>query len=515
MNIKRAPRRTIASATSLLAVAALAIGSSTTASGSVAPASRADTPVAATSVVASVVGEAQLQSARPNIVFITTDDQGVDDMRWMPFTRRLIGARGINFTRALSPHPLCCPARAELVTGQYGQNNGVHHNGGTHGGYRSLVEPRNTLAKWLHDSGYQTGMVGKYLNGYGHDQAGPATKDPSWDQWNPSVDGEYSYNETTFFNNGNPTVETRMVDDVVNDYAQRYIREFSANDAPFYVWASNLAPHSRTGMTPPLPAGRHQGLFRGVVLPAASKASFNKPIVGGPRPSVLPTMAQMLRRQQKAFKVRIQALQAADEGVRDIVQTLTDTGELDNTYIIFTSDNGWLYGEHGFNSKNYLFEEALRIPMLVRIPGQTTATKSSVPVTLVDLASTVASLAGVTPARRQDGISFAPLLRGKTTMPWRVTQLVQTGRTSRTEADQGWALRGVRTARWTYVRNSADGKNELYDRARDPLQMVNLAKTRGYRPVVRELARRTVLLRTCAGWTCRRNFGPEPRPVMP
>ena len=101
MNVKRTPRRTLASAASLLAVAALAIGSSATASGSVAPASRANAPVAATSVVASVVDAAKVQSARPNFVFITTDDQRVDDMRWMPFTRRLIGARGINFTRAL------------------------------------------------------------------------------------------------------------------------------------------------------------------------------------------------------------------------------------------------------------------------------------------------------------------------------------------------------------------------------------------------------------------------------
>ena len=192
---------------------------------------------------------------RPNIVFITTDDQRVDDMRWMPFTRRLIGGHGINFTRAVSPHPLCCPARAEFVTGQYGQNNGVIHNAGPHGGFGALINPGNTLAKWLHDSGYQTAMAGKYLNEYEKS----ARRDPAWTHWNPSIANVYSYRRTVFFNDGRPVDRSgEHVDDVVAKYAQRYITEFSKKSAPFFVWASDLAPHNAVAGYP-IPAPRHQG----------------------------------------------------------------------------------------------------------------------------------------------------------------------------------------------------------------------------------------------------------------
>ena len=102
----------------------------------------------------------------PNIILITTDDQNAGELRWMPRTRRELAGHGLVFTRALSPDPLCCPARAEIVTGQLGQNNGVSSNLGLHGGFPALREKQNTLAVWLRKAGYRTALVGKYLNGY-------------------------------------------------------------------------------------------------------------------------------------------------------------------------------------------------------------------------------------------------------------------------------------------------------------------------------------------------------------
>ena len=122
MIIERAPRRFVTIA-ALLVLAGLLIGSATTASGTDAQPRRAMQAAASSST--SLAGA---PDTRPNIVFISTDDQRIDDMRYMPFTRALIGGHGVTFTRALSPHPLCCPARAEFVTGQYAQNNGVSHN---------------------------------------------------------------------------------------------------------------------------------------------------------------------------------------------------------------------------------------------------------------------------------------------------------------------------------------------------------------------------------------------------
>ena len=468
-------------------------------------------PAGHTSTAAvGATGSQSHKADRPNIVFISTDDERVSDMRWMPFTRRLIGGHGVTFTQALSPHPLCCPARAEFVTGQYGQNNGVHHNRGVYGGYRALLDPGNTLARWLHAAGYQTAMSGKYLNGYGSTGSTRAAT-LGWDHWNPSVGGVYSYNHTTFYDDGDRILQRRHVDDVVTSYVRSYIREFSKKQAPFYVWASDLAPHNRrTDKTgPPLPARRHRGLFPHVQNTAEKKASFGKSVVDGQR-AVLHGRG-LTTKQQTLFTARIRSLQAVDEGVQKIVQTLRETGELDNTYIIFTSDNGYLLGEHGLHGKNMLFEEALRVPMLVRLPGSGVASKSSVPVTSVDLAATVADLAGVDPGRTQDGQSFAPILSSHAG-GWRDTQLVQTGYESHSVDNPGWEERGVRTARWTYGHNFQNGTYELFDRVADPLELVNLANQPGYADVLVELERRTAALESCAGQACRRDFGPDPAP---
>jgi arylsulfatase A-like enzyme len=452
------------------------------------------------------VVQARKGDPRPNFVFISTDDQRLDDMRWMPYTRRLLGRHGVTFTGALSPHPLCCPARAEFVTGQYGQNNGVHHNEGVYGGYHALLQPGNTLASWLHDAGYQTAMAGKYLNGYKPD---PASR-RGWDHWNPSFRDVYSYRHTTFFADGARELQTRHVDDAVTDYVRSYIREFARDDAPFYVWASDLAPHDRVigdRVTPPVPAPRHRGTLAGARNPARRAPSYARRIDHGPAP------AHHVGRRwlQRLFEARIESLQAVDEGVRDIVRTLRRTGELSRTYIVFTSDNGFLMGEHGFTGKNYLFDEALRVPMIVRTPGRGRARASDVPVTSVDLAPTVADLAGATPGRLQDGASFADLLAGRH-QAWRDTQLVQTGRVSRSRRDPGWEQRGVRTSRWTFGIDQRTRAVQLYDRARDPFETVNLARDPGHRRVVRALRARTRVLAACAGATCRRDFGTVPAP---
>ena len=460
----------------------------------------------ADAAVPAPVSETQ---GRPNVVFITTDDQRADDMRWMPYTRRLLGGNGVTFENGLSPHPLCCPARAEFVSGQYGQNTGVHHNKGKHGGYRALDDPRNTVGRWLDAAGYQTAMVGKYLNGYHADKASRS----GWDHWNPSVRGVYSFTDTVFYNDGKPRRHTQHVDDVVTSYAAGYIREFSRKDAPFFVWASDLAPHDavfKGRKTPPVAAARHRGTMKGIDIPSLRAPSFDRPVVDGPS-----------KRRDAGFKAeirkrhvkRIESLQAVDEGVRTIVRTLRRTGEWDHTYVVFTSDNGFLLGEHGLTSKNYIFEEALDVPMIVKVPGQRRGTTSPVPVTSVDLAPTFADLADATPQRKVDGVSFAPLLTGGT-VAWRDTQLIQTG-TDAWSPEPGWDTRGVRTDRYTYGKRVRTGSEQLYDRSIDPFQTVNLAFRPEYQQVLEELRQRTELLKECAGSGCWQPFAapPDPEPL--
>ncbi|GAB2872847.1 sulfatase family protein [Nocardioides pacificus] len=520
MHSSRRPRR---ATTALLAATFAALIATSCSFASQSPSAGGTEPAARVSAAPEVALPAPIaiparaarvpDSARPNIVFISTDDQRLDDMAHMPFTRRLLGGSGVTFSEAVSPHPLCCPARAEFVTGQYGQNNGVQHNSGEQGGYKALRDPGNNVARWLDKTGYQTAMVGKYLNLYK-----PTTgSEAGWDHWNPAVRDVYSFTNTTFYNDGQQVLHTDHIDDVVTAYASNYIREFAANPAPFFVWASNLSPHGATeseggdesSWSAPVVAQRHRGKFAGVRNPAMRKPSFNTSIVNGEAGSLT---ARGRWKARTFHQARVESLQTVDEGVRDIVETLRETGELDNTYIVFTSDNGFLLGEHAKMTKNFIFDEALRVPMIVRVPGRTTPAVSKVPVTSVDIAPTIAALAKATPMRKVDGVSFAAALKGSGAR-WRDTQLIQTGTNKPGTDEAGWDIRGVRTERWTYGRSGRTHDEQLYDRLRDPYELVDLATIPRFRRVVLELRQRTRALKDCSGAGCWRSFGPVPAPA--
>lgn len=452
-------------------------------------------------VVQAPTGPAQAADDRPNVVFITTDDQRTDDLRHMPFTKRLIGRRGYTFTRAMSPHPLCCPARAEWMTGQYGHNNGVRHNTGPHGGFKSLVEPGNNIGTWLKAAGYRTAMVGKFMNGYQAD----AGRVAGWDHWNPTIHRKYSYSGTTFFDDGAATLHEAHVDDVTLDYASQYVREFAGGNAPFFIWASNLAPHGgrRDGRwVGAIPAERHRGVLDGVQNPALEHPGYNVKDDFSVKTGVDGDVGQVKRRLtrrkgNRLHQLRVESLQAVDEGVREVVKTLGETGELDNTYIVFTSDNGYLLGEHKLLGKNYFYNESLQVPLLVRGPGVDEGRRSSRPVTAVDLVPTLAELAGAEPGRVVDGKSFLPILQGQT-MRWRRHQLVQAG----AGTERGWIVRGVRTSRWAYAKNFATGREQLINLKRDPYEMRNLAGRRDHRSFLRNMRRAFRTLRSCAGPAC-------------
>ena len=380
---------------------------------------------------------------RPNILLITTDDQTRAEMRWMPLTRRVLGREGVTFTRALSPHPHCCPARAELMTGQYGQNNGVLNNSGSAGGFHALTDPGNTLPAWLQESGYLTAQVGRYMNGYREVHGAQ----PGWTDWDASIRGKYSYFGTTTYGNGAPQRHEGHISDVVRGATTDWVRLFHEQDQPFFIWASHLAPHRAQGFygwIDPRPARRHRDALVGVAAPSLSDPAFDErddgqPVYGSP------TSRSFSRKEiQRTFTRRIQSLQSVDEMVSATVDELRDTGELANTVIIFASDNGYQLGEHRLVGKNTLYDEALRIPLLVVAPGLAGGTQLPQPVTITDIAPTILDYAGVQPGRVQDGQTFRPLLEGRSTS-WRTTQLIQTGTADMSGPQPGWEYRGVRT----------------------------------------------------------------------
>lgn len=466
-------------------------------------------------------GSSAARGSRPNILLITADDQTDWEMRWMPRTRRLLTRAGIDFTDAVNPHPLCCPARAEILTGEYAQNNGVRHNTGRFGGYETFMRHNATsnLATWLRGAGYRTAMVGKMMNGY---PGRSARRMPGWDFWSPISGGVYDYVGSTFVNDGDPLRTSRRThsSDVVSRETVRLITTYARQRAPFFIWASHVGPHDATDRRgrwgPPRPAERHAGLFRTTRPPNRGKPSVTDPRREG-KPSAVKRLARRgLSDQTQLFRHRIRTLQAIDEANAAAIRALRRTGTLSSTVVVYTSDNGYLLGEHGVSTKDLPYEEALQIPLSMRGPGIRPGTRSTETASMVDLAPTFLDYAGVLgKVRRQgrtDGETLRPVVSGRARLS--DTTLTQAGTADpRKVAAFGWEWRGVRTGRYTYTR-WWNGFEELYDRDVDPYQLDNLHRDVRYADVLADLRSRYRRLQDCAGLEqCeRQDFGADPVP---
>jgi arylsulfatase A-like enzyme len=489
---------------------------------------------------------------RPNVVVIMADDMRVDDLRWMPATRRLLGGQGVTFGNSFSPYPLCCPARASFLTGQYAHNHEVwstRYPSGFH-----AFDDRSTLPVWLQDSGYLTGFVGKYLNGYGsvptrQGRASIRYVPPGWTDWRAAVEGmskahplfgsTYNYEDTTLNRNGSlvgneGVYQTRLF----TDHAAGMIDRFSGRSSPFFLYASYVAPHHgrpRDPDDPPRRIERKDGRLvevRTPAVPAAARNRFDHRITRVPgyrryedvsqKPTFIRSLPPLNRQERRAVleltRQRADTLQVLDRQVARIIDALRANGELRNTVIVFTSDNGYLLGEHRIRQgKTLPYEPSLRVPLLMRGPGLPNGASRLAPVTSLDLAPTIAALAGVNPPRVVDGRSILPVARRD--QGWLTGVVTETGSrrslsgeenesgvgalgpTAVDDEDERFSL-GLRTDRWLYVRHQS-GDVELYDMAADPQQLVNLADRRAYQRELRALRRQLARLRDCAGAECR------------
>jgi N-acetylglucosamine-6-sulfatase len=458
---------------------------------------------------------------RPNVVLITTDDMTTSELRWMPKTRALLGPSGTTFTDSLSPHPMCCPARAEILTGQFAQNNGVRTNTWPTGGYYKL-DHSNTLPVWMKAAGYETAFMGKYLNEYGMRDSDEVP--PGWDHWRATErGGVYDYynfmlNEDGHVKDMRGTYQT----DYYTEESERLIHEMSSDDQPFFLWESHLAPHTACSSTDtadecfdyPTPSTYYDGAFDRTTPPQRAKPSYNERDVSD-KPRYIakeqPFTPADKHHMTELFQRRIESLQSVDDAVARTVDALAAEGELDNTLILFTSDNGYLVGEHRTAGKNMGYEEALRVPLLMRGPGVPAGVRRDETVDTVDLAPTIAAAGNANPGLTVDGRNLLPVARG--TKPGWETTLIQAGPRSRKAG--GWLFRGVRTQRYSYFDRSKTPAEELYDRRRDPFELHNLAGTPAYAPVRAELRHRLLQLQDCAGAECRQTFGPVPSPRTP
>jgi arylsulfatase A-like enzyme len=448
---------------------------------------------------------APVAEAKPNILVLMTDDQTLDSMSVMPKTEELIGARGATFTRSFASYALCCPSRATLYTGQYAHNHGVLSNMPPSGGYTRL-DTSNWLPLWLRAAGYRTMHVGKFLNGYGR-LSPPTEVPPGFDDWHGTIDpSTYSFYGYTVNENG--VLRTYPADYSTDFFARRadeLIAAAAPSPQPFFMSVAFVAPHSGGPAEPDDPRGhatpavapRHANAFASTALPLPP--SFNEADVSD-KPLALqsrrPIGAVRAGAIQEGYQQRLESLLAVDEAVASIVSTLRSLGELDDTLILFTSDNGYFHGEHRIPSGKLLaYEPSIRLPLLMRGPGVPAGTTARQLVTNADLAPTILDAAGARPGRAQDGRSLLDLIHDPG-VQWGRELLLEGGNA------QGLTFTGLRNYRWKYVEHLT-GELEVYDLDRDPHELTSLHADPALAGLRAGLAARLRALRTCSGSGCR------------
>jgi N-acetylglucosamine-6-sulfatase len=461
------------------------------------------------------VSQNRLQK-RPNVVVLMTDDQTLESLRVMRNVDRLLARQGATLTQSVVSLALCCPSRATFLTGQYAHNHRVLSNVAPKGGYRRL-DHSTTLPVWLRRGGYYTAHVGKYLNGYGLTR--PREVPSGWSEWYGAVDpSTYRYWGFTMNENGKLVRYSRRTDyqtDVVARRAVDVIGRRAPKRQPFFLSVGFVAPHSGgprelddpPALKTPAPAARHRDRF--LFEPLPTPPSFNeedvrdKPLTVRRRPQLNDFQIGALT---EAYQQELESLLAVDEAVGRIVAALQRAGDLQKTLIVLTSDNGYFHGEHRIPSgKVFLYDPALRVPLVVRGPGIPPGQRIDDLVANIDLAPTIADAANVTPLRIVDGRSLLPLLQKGIRPPPRTILI---------EAPPSEVPRqvfaGVRTSQHLYA-SYGSGDQELYDLAADPYQLASLHRDPAQAALVAELSLRLEQLKTCAGVSCRTAPTPAPR----
>lgn len=484
---------------------------------------------------------------QPNFVFVLTDDQDYASYsrRTMPRTWRLLGRAGATFTANYDPTPLCCPSRATYLTGQYNHNNGVLNN---KPGYASLLDKDNVLPVWLQRAGYTTAYVGKYLNGYEAYVRDADTVAPGWDRWSALVGNARGYRDFKLTVDGRQRKEVYSgpyLTDVLNRRANELIGEL-AGPSPFFLQVGQAAPHNENLNADSggpcaggaVPARRDEGAFADAPLPNLPAVRERDRTDKPPFVAGLPPLTAAKRREIRArYRCRLETLPAVDRGIAGLVRTLRERGELDETVIVLSSDNGNFHGQHGLAAgKGLPYEEAAHVPLVIRAPRRFGGTAPGVRVDAqtanIDLVPTLVEWAGAETCpvagecRVMDGRSLLPLLAGREARWPRPRPLATEFEIGKDEIQPGrptsCGYEGARSGRWLYVRQTsvADPRTgvcedsrfaELYDRAADPFELENLLATRPREASVAEAeARMSALtdeLAVCAGI---RGRDPEP-----
>lgn len=440
--------------------------------------------------------DAQDTDPRPNLVVVLVDDLRWDEIGCMghPFVQTpnidRLAREGARFRNAFCTTPLCSPVRACLLTGLY-----THHHGILDNINRSEQSHRlKTFPQVLQRAGYETGYVGKWH--MGNDD----TARPGFDHW-VSMKGQGTSFDPTLNVDGERKQFTGHTTDVLNEKALAFVSK--QREQPFCLYVAHKALHPELtqrddgSITDPgaahfLPAKRHQELYVDDAIPrrlnvndaAQGKPALLRQIEG------VPPLGPQTGTDDETVRERLRMLAAVDEGVGQLLGALEASGKLGNTVFVFLSDHGYWYGEHGLSVERRLaYEEAIRIPLLVRYPKAIQAGSVIDEFALsIDLAPTLIELSGTSEKMAVDGESLVPLLRGETPEDWRSSFLIQYNSDTVFPRVHRMGYRAIRTQRWKFIRyNELEGMDELYDMKHDPYEMHNVARDSKMRSILNEL----------------------------
>jgi len=515
---------------------------------------------------------------KPSFVVVQVDDATLDqlyaslnvggvEVQAMPYTQALIAGRGITFNRYYVPYPLCCPSRVSLLTGRYAHNHNVRGNVPPNGGYTGFKARgayTHNLATWLQAAGYRTIHIGKFLNGYG-DEPFDEGKDvpPGWSAWHSVLraDTNHYFYGYTLNDNG-------VLDGPIGDPGSWETREYGERDdfgcptaplngkpcfyetdrfntlaweelnqtspeQPFYLQMDYTAPHGDFRRPAgPEPATRHYNTFAGAPYPHSRSQGFNEGNVND-KPRFIREAPYLSLNEIHTYRVyyqkALESLRSVDEGVKLIVDTLGGLHRLRNTYIVFTSDNGFFYGEHRLTGGKFIaYEPATHLPLLIRGPGIKPGTSTGELAANIDLAPTILELAGASADKSIDGRSLVPFMRDpalRSRRPLLFESFVETNdveangeptaqrapvkelkRRTRDGASASIVAppkdyEGIRLGPYKYI-EWPDGEKELYDITKDPYELNNVVRVRNLSPIRAFLHAQLVRLETCVGRTC-------------
>ena len=440
--------------------------------------------------------------SQPNLILILTDDLDLGPVgypgpiAYMPQIQSLLVNQGLTFSNAFVTRSLCCPSRASILRGQYPHNHTIQSNRLPDGGearFQELGLDSSTIATWLQAAGYNTVLIGKYMNGYESD---PLYLPPGWNEWYGKVSGpyfDYVLNENGQLVNYGSDPEDYLTD-VEAGIATDFIRRTTA---PFFIYLAPTAPHY-----PATPAPRYVGFFADMMAPRPP--SFNeadmsdKPTWLRSKPLLTPTQIDKI---DALYRARLETMLAVDDMVAALVEALGDTGQLNNTFIFFTSDNGFHQGEHRLTGgKDTSYEEDIRVPLIVRGPGVPAGQAVEHQAINSDLAPTLAELAGASAAEFVDGRSLVPVL-SHTPPPletWRQRFLVE--RWPPSDLTNPKVNHTLRTLQYAYTEYLDD--YELYDLSSDPYQLENFYSTADP-DLIAQLVSQLDALKVCAAASCR------------